>query len=153
MLSVYPVPPGPAGFTPQVALPITAGIDEGGELGLRYGRPGDGERLHFDRMRPFLVVEDERVTARLRSQEERAAWNTDVAGQRATSLRRRACAEERRRRITERLPRVGERFGVHIFVKHGETDEIDLFFGRLVLLQPAENAVTHLTQIGKRPVS
>ena len=72
-------------------------------------------------MRPLLVVEDERLVAR-RAEQELRAGHLDIAGQRASG--KQTPRREGRRRVREGLPRVGERFVVHVLVEEREPVEI-----------------------------
>ncbi len=55
--------PCPTGVVPEIAACVTRIVDEFGELTIRHLGSGDSERLQRHPMRPFLVVEDERIVA------------------------------------------------------------------------------------------
>ncbi len=149
VLRLFRFAPLPAGVAPELPLRIAAGVDEGGELRLRDRCAGDAERLHLDRMRPFLIVEDEGLVRR-RAEHEGAAGNVDVAGQRTRGFAWRTVALGPG--IAEGLPRVGESFAVHVFVKDGQFHEV-LVLRCQAVLDAVENGFLDLTHVGEHPVS
>src|SRR6185503_6946372 len=102
--------PRPARLAPQLAASVAAVVHEAGELRLRDGAPRDAEGTNLDRVRPLLVVEDERL-AGIRSHQERPARNSGVALD-GSSLGVAPIDAAGRRRVAEGLPRVGERLVV-----------------------------------------
>src|SRR5262245_1366963 len=120
MLGLGVFAPVPAFVVPQGPLAIAAGFDERGELGVGDRRAGDAEGTDCDRMRPFLIVEDERCAA-LRAELEAAGGNVHVARPwPGAGVGRCAGAGETRLRICKGLARIGEGLVVHILVERGE---------------------------------
>src|SRR5438132_13507939 len=114
-------------------------------------------------MRPFFVVEDERLVRR-GPELERAAGYLRIStqlfsaggGGRRGSRRGvgfsagRACRTRRtqpRCRVTERLPRVRERLRMHVLVKDRQQQEIYISGARLALLQSFQDAIAHFAEV------
>ena len=113
-----PFPPGPARLAPELRLPVTPGIHELAELRVRDRRLRDRKRPHVHRMRPLLVVVEERCV-RFRSEPEGPARNAGVAGTTAGRFPSKTPAQPRRR-VAESLPGIDVCLGVHVLVERGE---------------------------------
>src|SRR4051794_5570585 len=112
-MSVRRLSPPPALIIPYVAARIASVFDKGGVFPLCHRRPGNGERLHLDRVCPLFIVEDEWFGGSS-SEKKLAAGDLRVARERAGGragwcvMSVRDCHQPRRR-IAQRLAGVGER--------------------------------------------
>jgi RNA polymerase sigma-70 factor (ECF subfamily) len=132
-------------FTPQ----ISAVCDKFSELGIGHRRARNPERGDFDRMGPLLVVKRER-RIRGRAQLKDAAGYFRIAGKRSSARQRQSHTGgvHWRRRVSQRLPHVGERFSMHVLMEYGK--QIQVGFARAgFVIQPSGHALQDTLHIQK----
>ena len=109
-------------------------------------RTGDAEGLQLDRVRPLLVVEDESFGVRS-AEPPRSIRHVSVARQSPDA--RRAHAGFARRRISQRLARVSQRFDVHILVTNCQLVEIKGVIGEIAAGEVVALPFQNIGQIGE----
>src|SRR3989442_8784573 len=160
-------PPPPSRGAPEALSFVTSLGGEPGELGLGYHRSCDPEGTHLHRMRPLLVVEDERQVAG-RAEKKETARDLDVAGDRfAPGSRRRATLGARLsgtrrplllrpewrgpwRCVAKGLAGVREGPGVHVFGGRDHPVGVDGLRTGIALPEPVQDAVENRPRIGER---
>jgi hypothetical protein len=145
---------GPGAVDPApVPRRRATGLDERQKLGVGHRRGSDAEGLDGDFVRPFLVVEDERLPSGHGSEDETSARECEVRGRAVAFFRRdlffsgtKGSGGERIG-IAQRLACVVKSFRVHVLVKRGEANEVAqaLVVGRA--LQPLQHALEHGAKI------
>src|SRR5581483_10085869 len=132
--------PCPTLRRPQIRSAIPAVVDELFEIAFRDGRPGHRKRTHFDRMLPFLIVENEALACAC-AEQKFAPLEFSIAPQRRITLNLRAAT--RRSCESERLARVRQRFAMHVLVHDCEPAEIMVGIGDRPGLESVYHPVKH----------
>src|SRR5262245_15976627 len=121
MLCILHFTPSPTTLAPPFSPRVAAIVDEFGELSLRDRRAGDRERLNHHFVSPLLVVENE-ARIRFAAQAKCATGDEHVAKVvRGTgfslNLGFGVIPPEGGTTNSKRLPRISDRFVVHVFVQ------------------------------------
>src|SRR5262245_3202770 len=129
--------PSPSVLIPIFRTPVAVITHEVHEFCIGSGVARDRKGIHFDGMRPHLIVEDEEIL-RSAAEQETSTRNPGVsrfdiwrwcsrlgAVAYLWSIVRR---NDLRQRITQRLSGVGDRLGMHVFVKKRELIEVRFVF-------------------------
>src|SRR5262249_15050219 len=145
MLGLYSLSPPPPLLIPKLPALVATVIHERGELGVRHRRPRNYKWLHFDRMRPHFIIEDE-MRARIAAEQEGASGDLGVSQPfhrrkrgrnliRLSALSALGCDAGVEnipshcyawRRITQRLPGVSDCFRMHVFVEQRELEKVSV---------------------------
>src|SRR5215472_376229 len=142
------LPPTPAAFAPELSLPITTCVHKVLKLALRNWSPRNGKGTNVNRVRPFLIVENEGFSRHCPEQKgtagnfciavEGACVHFSVGSWRAT---RPWC------RIAVRLPRVSEGLVVHVFVEDTELDEVTIVAIEIAGFDSLQDRIAHRREI------
>src|SRR5262249_30228899 len=122
--------PRPAGFAQKFSKAITACLDELSKVPIGNRGARDPEWLELNLVRPLLVIENE-TFGFCSSKSPPPAGHFGITRQ-GTGGRRGALTQSGRRRKSQRLSHVGQRFDVHVLVTDRQFVEIVRMIRKIV---------------------
>src|SRR5438552_8781995 len=141
--------PAPGLCGPEFAASVAAVFNKLQKFRLGHRRPGYSKCGPSHTVSPFFIVEDETVSGR-RSYDVGPAGNRDIAGDRSIGAKTVVYASGRRKlwgAILQCLASNRERFVVHVLMKNGQQDEVDISIIQAGSGDPFQNLVSHRFQI------